>query len=47
MNKTHREKHRAPGCIFVSYASPNVEIARYVVSQLQAAGCLAKLVWFD
>jgi TIR domain len=44
MNKAHREKHRAPGCIFVSYASPDLEIARYVVSQLQKAGCL---VWFD
>jgi hypothetical protein len=44
MNKAHREKHRAHGCIFVSYASPDLEIARYVVSQLQKAGCL---VWFD
>jgi TIR domain/SIR2-like domain len=44
MNQAHREKHRAPGCIFVSYASPDLEIARYVVSQLQKAGCL---VWFD
>jgi hypothetical protein len=44
MNKEHREKHRARGCIFVSYASPDLEIARYVVSQLQKAGCL---VWFD
>ena len=44
MNKGHREKHRARGCIFVSYASPDLEIARYVVSQLQKAGCL---VWFD
>lgn len=43
-NKAHREKHRAPGCVFVSYASPDLEIARYVVSQLQEAGCL---VWFD
>src|SRR5271166_2664084 len=44
MNKAHREKHRARGCIFVSYASPDLEIACYVVSQLQKAGCL---VWFD
>jgi len=42
--RAHREKHRAHGCIFVSYASPDLEIARYVVSQLQKAGCL---VWFD
>ena len=44
MSKEHREKHRARGCIFVSYASPDLEIARYFVSQLQKAGCL---VWFD
>jgi TIR domain/SIR2-like domain len=44
MNKAHREKHRAQGCIFVSYASPDLEIARYVVSRLQKSGCL---VWFD
>jgi hypothetical protein len=44
MNKAHREKHRARGCIFVSYASPDYEIARYVVKQLQDAGCL---VWLD
>lgn len=44
MNKAHRERHRSRGCIFVSYASPDLEIARYVVSQLQKAGCL---VWFD
>jgi TIR domain len=44
MNKAHRERNRAHGCIFVSYASPDLEIARYVVSQLQKAGCL---VWFD
>jgi hypothetical protein len=43
-HKAHREKHRALGCIFVSYASPDLEIARYVVSQLQKAGCF---VWFD
>jgi hypothetical protein len=42
--RQHREKHRRRGCIFVSYASPDEEIARYVVSQLQKAGCL---VWFD
>jgi hypothetical protein len=28
MSKEHREKHRARGCIFVSYASPDLEIAR-------------------
>ncbi len=39
-----REKQRARGCIFVSYASPDLEIARFVVSQLQNANCL---VWFD
>ena len=44
MNKAHRETHRTAGCIFVSYASPDFEIARYVVSQLQKAGCP---VWFD
>jgi hypothetical protein len=44
MSKEHREKHRARGCIFVSYASPDLDIASYVVSQLQKAGCL---VWFD
>jgi TIR domain/SIR2-like domain len=44
MNKAHREKHRTRGSIFVSYASPDLEIARYVVSQLQKAGCF---VWFD
>jgi hypothetical protein len=44
MNKTNREKQRARGCIFVSYASPDLEIARFIVSQLQNAGCL---VWFD
>jgi hypothetical protein len=47
MNKAHREKNRAHGCIFVSYASPDLEIARYVVSQLHKAGCLAKMAhWF-
>jgi TIR domain/SIR2-like domain len=44
VNKAYREKHRSRGCIFVSYATPDFEIARYVVSQLQQAGCL---VWFD
>jgi TIR domain/SIR2-like domain len=44
MNKAHRQKQRALGCIFVSYASPDLEIARFVVSQLQNAECL---VWFD
>jgi hypothetical protein len=44
MNRAHREEQRARGCIFISYASPDVGIARYVVRQLQEAGCL---VWFD
>ncbi len=44
MKKQHREKHRAKGFIFVSYATPDLEIAQYVVNQLQSAGCL---VWFD
>ncbi|MCE7914784.1 MAG: toll/interleukin-1 receptor domain-containing protein [Nitrosomonas sp. PRO4] len=44
MNKEHRKKHSAPGCIFVSYASPDLEIAKNVVKQLQDGGCL---VWFD
>ena len=44
MNKAHREKQGSQGCIFVSYATPDFEIARYVVSQLQQAGCH---VWFD
>ncbi len=42
--KAAREKHRAPGCLFISYASPDLEIARYIVTQLQRAGIL---VWFD
>jgi TIR domain/Caspase domain/SIR2-like domain len=44
MSKAHREKQRARGCIFVSYASPDLEIARFIVSQLQKAGLP---VWFD
>ena len=44
MNKEHRKKHSAPGCIFVSYASPDLEIAKSVAKQLQEGGCL---VWFD
>jgi TIR domain len=44
MNKAHRRKHRGRGCIFVSYSSPDLDIARCVVHQLQKAGCL---VWFD
>lgn len=44
MNQDHRQKHRASGCIFVSYATPDLEIARYIVRQLQEAGCT---VWFD
>jgi hypothetical protein len=43
-DQEHREKHRAHGCIFVSYASPDLEIATHVVRQLQNAGCR---VWFD
>jgi len=43
-SRAHREHHRSLGCIFVSYASPDLEVARYVVSQLQSAGCQ---VWFD
>ena len=31
VNKAHRERHRAPGCIFVSYAAPDLDIARYIV----------------
>jgi hypothetical protein len=44
MNQAHRLAHRAPGCIFVSYASPDRSIAEYVVKQLQDKGLL---VWFD
>ncbi len=44
MSKTHRGKHRACGTVFVSYASPDEAIARYVVNQLQQAGLH---VWFD
>jgi hypothetical protein len=44
MKQTHRLAHRAPGCIFVSYASDDLQIARYIVKQLQDKGLL---VWFD
>jgi len=44
MKQAHRLAHRAPGCIFVSYASPDLAIAEYVVKQLQDKGLL---VWFD
>ena len=44
MSQAHRLAHRAPGCIFVSYASPDVLEAEYIVKQLQAKGLL---VWFD
>ena len=44
MNKAHRDKHRASGCVFVSYAAPDLEIARYIVRQLQNAGLS---IWFD
>jgi TIR domain/SIR2-like domain len=40
----YRHAHRAPGCIFVSYASPDLKIACYVVKQLQDRSLL---VWFD
>ena len=35
--------HRAPGCIFVSYATPDLLIAEFIVKQLQDKGLL---VWF-
>ena len=35
--------HRTPGCIFVSYAPPDILIADYIVKQLQSKGLL---VWF-
>lgn len=35
---------RIPGCIFVSYAAPDVDVAAFVVQQLQAAELP---VWFD
>ncbi len=44
LSNEHRDKNRVKGCIFISYASPDLEIARYIVSQLQKAGCP---VWFD
>jgi hypothetical protein len=44
MKRAHRFAHRAPGCIFVSYASPDILIAQYIVKQLQDKGLL---VWFD
>jgi TIR domain len=44
MKQAHRLAHRAPGCIFVSYASPDILIAEYIVKQLQDKGLL---VWFD
>ena len=44
MKQAHRLAHRAPGCIFVSYASPDLLIAEYIVKQLQDKGLL---VWFD
>ena len=39
----HRLAHRAPGCIFVSYATPDLLIAEFIVKQLQDKGLL---VWF-
>ena len=44
MSQAHRLAPRAPRCIFVSYASPVILIAKYIVKQLQAEGLL---VWFD
>lgn len=44
MKQAHRLAHRAPGCIFVSYASSDLLIAEYIVKQLQEKGLL---VWFD
>ena len=44
MKQAHRLAHRSPGCIFVSYASPDLPIAEYIVKQLQDKGLL---VWFD
>jgi hypothetical protein len=43
--RSHEKTWRGtPGCIFVSYAAPDLEVARYVVSPLQKAG---RFVWFD
>ena len=43
--RSHEKTWRGtPGCIFVSYAAPDLEVARYVVSPLQKAGLF---VWFD
>ena len=42
--QAHRLAHRSPGCVFVSYASPDLLIAEYIVKQLQDKGLL---VWFD
>jgi hypothetical protein len=44
MKEAHRLAHRAPSCIFVSYASPDIPVAKYIVKQLQDRGLL---VWFD
>jgi hypothetical protein len=44
MKQAHRFAHRSPGCIFVSYASPDLPITEYIVKQLQDKGLL---VWFD
>jgi hypothetical protein len=44
MKQAHRLAHSAPGCIFVSYASPDLPVAEYIVKQLQDKGLL---VWFD
>jgi hypothetical protein len=44
MAQAHRLAHRFPGCIFFSYASPDLPIAHYIVKQLQDKGLL---VWFD
>ncbi len=44
MKQAHRLAHAAPGCIFLSYASPDLPVAEYLVKQLQDKGLL---VWFD
>jgi hypothetical protein len=44
MTQAHRVAHRSPGCIFVSYASPDLPVVEHIVKQLQDKGLL---VWFD
>jgi len=43
MKEAHRLAHGAPGCIFVSYATPDLPTAEFIVKQLQDKGLL---VWF-